>query len=172
MNDKENQPKHDSPKTSEHEQWERGLRACHANMHMTPMEYSFWTVMREISANHKYVLDRMPIRKLAAFFDNTNWSMHERGKRATGINVPGEVRQSLIIRGWLVPTTETVQFEQRAYKVLSHNEWAATHPDACDLTLSVANDRVTNPPLQKSKKGCPTAKLGDNTFSIMSRRKR
>jgi hypothetical protein len=156
MNDKPSE--HNSPEQSD-DQWKRGLHVCHTNMHLTPLEYAFWNVMREISAHDNYILGRMPIRKLAAFFDNTNWSMHERGKRATGINVPGEVRQSLIIRDWLVPTAETARFEQKAYRVLSHEEWAAAHPDACDRALSVANDRVTHAPLQKPKKDRPTAAL-------------
>jgi hypothetical protein len=165
MNDNqsdENLPKQDPPKPS-HDHWKRSLRVCHANMHMTPLEYGFWNVMREITAKDKYILD-IPIRKLVVFFDNTDWLLRDHGKRATGINVPGEVRQSLIARGWLIPVVDETKFETNAYRVLSHEEWAAAHPGVCTTTLDSATDRLTHPPLQKPAKEMPTAALGGKTI--------
>jgi hypothetical protein len=138
---------------------------CYANLHLTPEEYGYWNLFRMLS--HKTGRLEFGGRHVIKYFDR------EEG-RATGVNKPGAIRQSLVALGWLKCTREanTVrmlngQYAPPQYEVLSHEQWAAEHPGACAkrLALNVEKPKPETPSIIFGKKNAARPYVQGDTIT-------
>ena len=97
----------------------KGSKKCFANCHMTPEEYGFWDICRQLSYkyNGKLIFDG---RTIAEYFDST-------GKN-TAYRLAGRLRTL----GWFVCTKESKRgkdglWVSTEYRVLDHAQWVAKH---------------------------------------------
>jgi hypothetical protein len=110
-------------------QTEKPGTKCHANLHMTPEEFAYWEVWRSLTFHTDHLLE-FSSKDASFLFDAT---------RPQGVNRPGAIRRALMERGWMKETRAPFQdkvsgqFLPPQYYVLSHEEWAAAHPEGCEM---------------------------------------
>jgi hypothetical protein len=96
---------------------------CYAHYHMTGNEYAVWDVCRAMASSH-------------------NWIVYFSGPRialkfaSMSRNTPYNVLKALSRKGWFQKVRDSYRradgtMTPSQYRVLSHDEWAASHPHAC-----------------------------------------
>ena len=116
---------------------------CFAHDHMTCAEYGLWTLGRELS--HKTGVLYFDGRNMAARF------------RRGGKTAMYDHMHALIASGWFVvlePRKRKAngQWSAHALRILSHDEWAAAHPDAARKTCKSDAE-----PVRFSDSACPVS---------------
>jgi len=96
---------------------------CYAHFHMTATQYAVWDVCRSLSHENGILYFNAP--GIADRFESM------------GKNYPYQIAEELECKGFfklLKPSARRKDgtFTPRQYRVLSHDEWAAEHPGACD----------------------------------------
>jgi hypothetical protein len=118
---------------------------CYAHRHMTAAEYGFWDVCRALA--HKTGTLYFNGDDIAKRFSSM--------ARSTTYNLA----RSLVANGWFKEIKAPKRgagglWSSRHYKVLSHAEWVAEHPDSCPSPVQFDDDPVqdsvleTFPPVQ------------------------
>ncbi len=94
---------------------------CFAHRHMTGNEYALYDVARSKSKKTGILI--FSSRQMANDFEGMSKSTAHR------------IAQSLIDKGWFIPDESLVGNKPSGtsarYRVLSHEQWAANHPDQC-----------------------------------------
>lgn len=126
---------------------------CYAHRHMTAAEYGFWDVCRALA--HKTDTLYFNGADIAARFESM--------ARSTTYNLA----KSLVRKGWFKETKRPKRgagglYSARHYKVLSHAEWIAEHPDCCPLPIQFDDYPIQNSALE----GDSPIHSGDNPIQF------
>ena len=118
---------------------------CYAHNHLTMNEYALWDVARSLSYGDGVLYFNG--RNIAARFKGADKSTMYR------------LAKSLLDQGWFVVLKDTTRrrdgtWSPRQYRVLSHAEWAAAHPTACD-GLHLSSDDEDSEPVPTQDKPVP-----------------
>lgn len=133
-------------------------KRCFAHRHMSIAEYGLWTHLRELSyrSNPQYTYE-FSDRKIAERF------APGRGSSKDAVN---DLRQSLARKGfivWLKPKKRASgRFPSQVGRILSHEEWAKSHPGKCfDSPVSpVGNTTFHQSGLEPHQSGLEPSPVG------------
>ena len=99
---------------------------CYAHYHLSPAEYAVWDVCRALSHDNGIL-----------YFSGRNVAARFKRLGKTGAY---NLAASLLESGWFKLLKDSQRrrdgtWSPRQYKVLSHTEWAAEHPNSCGLPV-------------------------------------